>query len=107
MFKIIGRRKNMFISGGENIFPIEIENILMAMDEVEDCGVIGVEDSCWGEVGKAFIRLRDGAGITEEDIRARCKKKLPSIKIPKYIVFVKELPRNGVGKLMYARLHEM
>lgn len=106
-YKIIGRRKNMFISGGENIFPIEIENILMAMDEVEDCGVIGVEDSCWGEVGKAFIRLRDGAGITEEDIRARCKKKLPSIKIPKYIAFVKELPRNGVGKLMYARLHEM
>lgn len=106
-YKIIGRKKNMFISGGENIFPIEIENVLMRLEAVQDCAVIGVEDSHWGEVGKAFIQVKTDCVISEKEIYDYLKRMLPTIKIPKYIVFIDRIPRNDVGKLLLETLREM
>ena len=104
---IIGRKKNMFISGGENIFPIEIENILDDHPSVADCCVIGVEDCHWGEVGKAFIQLRPGCTETAESINAYLSVHLPTIKRPRYYSFVEKIPRNSVGKLVIADVRAM
>lgn len=103
-YKIIGRKKNMFISGGENIFPIEIEDILMEHPAVQDCCVVGVEDTHWGEVGKALIQLYPDQQGDKEELKAQLKeylkKHLPSIKVPKYIAFIEKVPRNTTGKLL-------
>ena len=106
-YKIVGRKKNMFISGGENIFSVEIENVLLTMDDIKDCGVIGVEDNYWGEVGKAYIVPREKGTLTEEAVIAFCRTKLPSIKIPKQFVFLDALPRNDSGKLLYRELEKL
>lgn len=99
-YTIIGRKKHMFISGGENIFPIEIENILMKHPAVQDCCVIGVEDSHWGEVGKALVQLVPGKPATAQELSDFMKEYLPTIKRPRYIGFVEKIPRNSVGKLL-------
>lgn len=102
---IIGRKKNMFISGGENIFPIEIEDVLAGHPSVQDCCVVGVEDCRWGEVGKAFIQLRHGCTETAQSISDFLAERLPTIKRPRYISFIETIPRNPVGKLMLAQVY--
>lgn len=106
-YTIIGRKKNMFISGGENIFPIEIESILMKHPAVQDCCIIGVEDPHWGEVGKALVQLIPGIQTTAEELADFMKQYLPTIKRPKYIEFVENLPRNSVGKLILKEVEGM
>lgn len=104
---IIGRKKNMFITGGENIFPIEIEDVLIQHPSVQDCCVIGVEDCHWGEVGKAFVQLRSGCEETPESIINYLAEYLPTIKQPKYISFVDNIPRNSVGKLLLSKVRAL
>ena len=106
-YRIVGRKKIMFISGGENIFPVEIENVLMQHPAIQDCCVIGVEDTHWGEVGKAFIQLNSGCSATEEELKEFAKTLLPTIKQPKYYRFVEEIPRNSVGKLLIKEVQKM
>ena len=101
---IIGRKKNMFITGGENIFPVEIEDVLIQHPSVQDCCVIGVDDCHWGEVGKAFVQLHPGCVETVESISSYLAKYLPTIKQPKYISFVDAIPRNSVGKLLLSEV---
>ena len=96
-FYVIDRIKNMYISGGENIYPAEIERVILTNTAVSEVAIIGVPDAQWGEVGKAFIVKKED--LTEVDVRDFLKKNVAKFKIPKYIVFVDALPKNGAGKI--------
>ncbi|RMD86422.1 MAG: long-chain fatty acid--CoA ligase [Calditrichaeota bacterium] len=98
-FYIIGRSKDMFISGGENVYPAEIESVLHAHPAVAEAAVIGVPHEKWGEVGKAFIVIKEGQTITREELLAFLKQRLAKYKIPHYIEFVKSLPKTAIGKI--------
>ncbi|MEZ4912232.1 MAG: AMP-binding protein [Saprospiraceae bacterium] len=94
---IVDRLKNMYISGGENVYPAEIERTLRKSTAITDCAVIGVKDEKWGEVGKAFIVLQHL--ISEEEIKQFCKQNLAKFKVPKYFSFIDELPKTASGKI--------
>lgn len=97
--KITGRVKDMIIRGGENIYPREIEEFLYTHPEIIDVQVVGVPDIKYGEEAIAFIRLREGARLTEEDIKAFCNGKIARFKIPRYVAFVNEFPMTASGKI--------
>jgi len=103
-FYIVDRKKDMFISGGENVYPAEIEHLLRAHPAVSDVAVVGVPHQKWGEVGCAAIVLKIGVACTEADVVAFCDGRLARFKIPKQIVFVDELPRTVSGKVRKAEL---
>jgi fatty-acyl-CoA synthase len=94
----------MFISGAENVYPAEIEQILRQLPQIAEAAVIGVEDSKWGEVGKAFVSLHKGFILTEEQIAEHCSKNLAKYKIPKYFVFLDSLPKGDSGKILKKNL---
>ncbi|HOJ70439.1 MAG TPA: long-chain fatty acid--CoA ligase [Syntrophorhabdaceae bacterium] len=96
---IVDRKKDMFISGGENVYPAEVEKALLSHPDILDAAVIGVEDERWGEVGKAFIILKPGKRIDEGDINSFLNERLARYKIPKYIEFVDRLPKTASGKI--------
>lgn len=98
-YYIVDRWKDMFISGGENVYPAEVEDALYRLPQVAEAAVIGIADPKWGEVGRAFIVLKEGAMITDEDVLDHCARNLARFKIPKSIRFVKELPHNATGKV--------
>ena len=97
---IVDRLKNMFISGGENIYPAEVEKVLLENDKVEDVALYGVPDDKWGEVGRALIVLKNGQTMTKGEIVSFCEGKIAKFKTPKYVEFVKELPKTAAGKIM-------
>ena len=97
--RIVGRSKDMLIRGGENIYPREIEEFLYTNPKVEQVEVVGVPDQKFGEEVAAWIRLRDGATASEEEMREFCKGNLAHFKIPKYICFVDEFPMTVTGKV--------
>ncbi len=94
------RLKDVIISGGENIYPAEVEQVLYDMDEVEDASVVGRPDEKWGEVPVAVIALRDGAALDKETVAGRLDGVLARFKHPKDVVFVDEFPRNAMGKIL-------
>lgn len=102
---VIDRRSDLIISGGENIYPAEIENVLMSHPYIKEAGVCGIEDDKWGQVPAAFIVRKEA--ISEEEIVDYCRDKLASYKMPKKITFVDELPRNGSNKLLRRNLKEL
>jgi len=97
-FYLVDRAKDMYISGGENVYPVEVENVLREHPGVEDIAVIGVPDDVWGEVGKAFVIQKKGYDIKEEDLMSRCEGRLARYKWPKSIVFCDTFPRTSLGK---------
>jgi fatty-acyl-CoA synthase len=105
--KIVGRIKDMIIRGGENIFPTEIEGFLYGHTAVEDVQVVGVPSDRYGEEVMAFIRLRRGATVGDEDMLAYCRGAIATYKIPKYWKFVDEFPMTPSGKVQKYRLREM
>ena len=98
VYTIRGRRKEMFISGGENIFPGEVEAALLDCPGVREITVIGIPDAHWGEVGCALI-VRDGPELTESAVQAFARSRLAGYKIPKRVQFVDAIPRLGSGKI--------
>jgi len=98
-FYVVDRKKNMYISGGENVFPAEIESYLYTNDKIKEVAVIGVEDQKWGEVGKAYVVLKENCNALENEILDYCKGNLAKYKIPKYIEFIDELPKSEAGKI--------
>lgn len=98
-YYICARKKNMYISGGENIYPAEIENVIVGHPDVADAAVIGVPDEKWGEVGKALVVRSHGSSLDKEQLQAHVKTGCSSIRVPKYVEFVEEIPKNSVGKL--------
>lgn len=98
-FYVVGRKKDMFISGGENVYPPELEQVIRTLPGVREVAVIGVPDEKWGEVGKAFV-VKDREALTESDIQGHCMKNLAKFKIPKFFVFLNELPKGESGKVL-------
>ncbi len=103
-FYILDRRKNMYISGGENVYPAEVEKVLYEHDGVKEVAIIGVPDAKWGEVGKAFVVPKVGAHLTAEELIRWCTARVAKYKVPKQIAFVASLPKNAAGKVMKHRL---
>jgi acyl-CoA synthetase (AMP-forming)/AMP-acid ligase II len=103
---VVDRIKDMIISGGENIYPAEVENVLREHPAVADCGVIGVPDTRWGEVGRAVVVLRPGTQASEAELLGFLDGKLARFKIPKSVWFTGTLPRTGTGKILKKRLRE-
>jgi acyl-CoA synthetase (AMP-forming)/AMP-acid ligase II len=103
---IADRKKDMIISGGVNIYPAEIEEVLLLHHSVLDAAVIGIPDEDWGESIKAFVVLREGKEPNEEEIITYCGEKLAGYKKPKSVDFVDELPRHPTGKLLKRILKE-
>ncbi|NMH98772.1 AMP-binding protein [Pseudonocardia acidicola] len=103
---IIGRVKDMILSGGENIYPAEIENILADHPAIQESAVIGVPDAKWDETPCAAIVLNDGHSLTSDEVIAYCRERLAGYKRPRYVVFVDALPRNASGKILKRRLRE-
>jgi fatty-acyl-CoA synthase len=101
---IVDRVKDLIISGGENIYPGEVEAAITALPDVLDAAVVAVPDETWGEVGAAYVVRRAGASAEETTIRAQLAERLARFKIPKYVRFVDELPRTATGKIQRARL---
>jgi fatty-acyl-CoA synthase len=98
-YSIVGRRKEMYISGGENVYPGEVEAALCACPGIIEVVVVGVQDARWGEVGRAFVVPRADSSIREEDVLAFAGTRLARYKTPRSVVFVDELPRLGSGKI--------
>jgi fatty-acyl-CoA synthase len=96
-YQIVDRWKDMFITGGENVYPAEIEAVLVEHEAVAECAVIGVADARWGESGCAYIVRR--ASVSEDEVLAHCAARLARYKIPKHVRFVDTLPRTGSGKV--------
>lgn len=96
---IVDRKHGLIISGGENVYGAEVENVLMALPEVLECVVIGTPDDQWGELITAVIVLRDNATLTKDDVQQHCRSTLADYKCPRRIEFVNTLPRNSMGKL--------
>ncbi|NWV33948.1 ACSF2 synthetase, partial [Grantiella picta] len=104
--RIVGRCKDMIIRGGENIYPVELEQFLHTHPKVEEVQVVGVKDSRMGEEICACIRLRAGQDCTEEEIKSFCKGKISHFKIPRYVVFVGQYPLTVSGKVQKYKLRE-
>lgn len=104
--RIVDRLKDMYISGGENVYPAEVEAAVYTHDAVAECVVVGVTDQRWGEVGRVFVRLRPGATLTHEELLDHLADRLARYKLPRSTVIMTELPHNASGKLLRAKLKE-
>jgi len=104
---IIDRKKDMFISGGENVYPAEVENCISGLDGVLQIAVIGVPDDKWGEVGAACIVKRPNANLTDQEVISFCSEKIARYKIPKHVHFFDALPLGGTGKVLKNELRKM
>ncbi len=103
-FRVCGRVKDLFISGGENVYPAEVEAALRQHPAISDAAVIGVADRRWGEVGMAFVQLRRGATLSEREVIAHCRQRLAGFKVPRQVVVLEELPQLASGKVDKRRL---
>ena len=97
---IMDRKKDMIISGGENIYPAEIEDFLLSHPKVADVGVIGCPDEQWGEAVRAVVVVKEGEELTEVELIEYCKGKIGKFKMPRSVVFVEALPRTPTGKIL-------
>ncbi len=105
-FTIHDRKKNMIVSGGENIYPAEVERVLLEHAAVAEVAVIGVADTRWQEVPLAFVVLRSEMQVEAEELRAFVLSQLARFKVPREFIFVEDLPRNALGKVQHYRLKE-
>ena len=96
---IVDRWKDMYISGGENVYPAEVENVLYQNDAIAEAAVIGIADARWGQVGRAVVVVKEGRSLTEDDIVGHCAANLARYKLPHSVVFTQALPRNATGKV--------
>ncbi|MFC7528285.1 long-chain fatty acid--CoA ligase [Actinoplanes sp. GCM10030250] len=105
-FRIVDRTKDMYISGGENVYPAEVEAAIFEQPGVAEAAVVGVPDEKWGEVGRAFVVPVPGAGLEPGDVLAGLRGRLAAYKIPVYLEVVEELPRTGSNKVLKGPLRE-
>ncbi|MRG92766.1 acyl-CoA synthetase [Polyangium spumosum] len=105
-YYIADRKKDMFISGGENVYPAEIEKVLYEHPAVAQVAVIGVADEKWGEVGRAIVVTKPGQTVTEEAILAHCRDNLAKYKVPRSVLFVDAMPISAAGKILKRELKE-
>lgn len=104
---ITGRKKDIIIRGGENVSPVEIEEILLKHPAVAEAGVVGIPDAVYGEEIKAFVVIRQDKRVNEGELIAFCKDRLPTFKLPKRVQFTDSLPKNILGKILRAELRKL
>ena len=104
---VSGRDDEMIVSGGENVFPAEVEDLISGHPEVVEATALGVEDKDWGHRLRAFVVKTDGASVDEDAIKNYVKENLARYKVPREVVFLDELPRNPTGKILKRELREM
>jgi len=105
-FYIVDRKKDMIISGGENVYPAEVEDCLYQHPGVAEAAVIGLPDSRWGEVVLAIVVIKPGTSVTEQDVLEHTRGRLARYKQPRRVEFVEALPRNPAGKVLKFELRE-
>jgi len=103
---IVDRKKDMILTGGENVYSTEVENILYMYPAILECAVVGVPDQKWGEAVKAIVVLKPGQKATEQEIIQFCKERIAHYKAPKSIDFIRVLPRTGSGKIHKKNLRD-
>lgn len=106
-YRIRGRLKDMYISGGENVYPAEVEAVLHEHVAVADAAVVGVADERWGEVGVAAVALKQGVSATEEELLEHCRARLARFKVPRAVRFLDVLPRSGMNKVLKDELRPL
>ncbi len=99
-----GRDDEMIVSGGENVFPREVEDLLASHPKIEEAAVVGVADEEFGQRLKAFVVVRPGDELSEDAVKQYVKRNLARYKVPREVVFLKELPRNATGKVVKREL---
>jgi acyl-CoA synthetase (AMP-forming)/AMP-acid ligase II len=104
--RLVDRSKEMLISGGENIYPSEIEAVIYELDAVSECAVFGIPDDKWGEVPAAYISLKAGSMLDEAAVTDHCAKKLARFKCPRLVKFVDDFPKTAIGKIQKTILRE-
>jgi acyl-CoA synthetase (AMP-forming)/AMP-acid ligase II len=104
---IVDRMKDVIISGGENIYPAEVEDVIYSHPDVAECAVIGVADARWGEVGRAIVVRRAGSALDERALLEHLDGRLARFKLPRSVVFTDRLPRSGAGKVLKAELRDV
>ena len=104
---VVDRKKDMFISGAENVYPAEVEHVLYTHPAVAEVAVVGVADPQWGEVGRAFVVLHSGQAATADALREFCRERLAKYKIPKHWTFLAELPKGHSGKILKRALKDL
>ncbi len=105
-FYLVDRARDMYITGGENVYPAEIEQVLKQHPAIEDIAVVGIADEDWGEVGHAFVILKSGASVRKEQIIAFCKERLAAFKCPRKVTICEDFPRTSLGKVRKRELLE-
>ena len=103
---IVDRWKDMYISGGENVYPAEVENVLYQLPAVAEAAVIGIPSDRWGETGLAVIALKEGESLDRQEVQEYCAERLAKFKVPADIAIVDELPRNATGKVLKRELRD-
>ncbi|MGQ0568070.1 MAG: o-succinylbenzoate--CoA ligase [Armatimonadota bacterium] len=103
---VVDRQDDLIISGGENVYPAEVEAVLLEHPAIEDAGVVGLPDPLWGQTVAAAVRVRSGATLTDEGVKAFCAARLAGYKIPRRVWYVEDLPRSPGGKLVRRAIRE-
>ncbi|MCA1959414.1 MAG: long-chain fatty acid--CoA ligase [Desulfomonile sp.] len=106
-YYLVDRVRDMYISGGENVYPAEVERVLREHPEIEDIAIVGIPDETWGEVGHAYVIRKAGSTLIDEEVIAFCSGRLARYKWPKKVTFAKEFPRTSLGKVRKQLLAEM
>ncbi|MEL6982384.1 MAG: acid--CoA ligase, partial [Actinomycetota bacterium] len=105
-YYVVDRWKDMYISGGENVYPAEVESVIFELPEVGEVAVIGIPDTKWVEVGRALVVLKEGQELDEAAVINHCRAKLARFKVPQSVVFIDEIPHNATGKVLKRELRE-
>jgi fatty-acyl-CoA synthase len=105
-YTIVGRAKDMLISGGENVYPAEVESVMHSHPAVAEAALFGVPDPRWGEVGRAVVVPKPGMVVTEQELIGFLKQRIAAYKVPKSVILVSELPKTAAGKISKAELKE-
>ena len=101
------RKKDMYISGGENVYPAEVENVISDLADVLQVAVIGIPDETWGETGAAYIVRRPGSDLSEDEVLSHCSDQIARYKVPKFVTFMESLPLGGSGKVLKTELRKL
>ena len=104
---VTGRTKDLIIRGGVNIAPLEIDNVLLRNPKVREAAAVGVPDDIYGEEVIAFVSVKSGENLTEEDVKSWCADSLPAFKAPKHVYFTDELPKSDRGKVLRDGLRDI
>jgi len=105
-YYIVDRWKDMYISGGENVYPAEVENVIYQLPQISEAAVIGIPDEKWVEVGRACVVLKSGEELSEPELINHCRANLARYKVPHSVVFIDEIPHNATGKVLKRELRE-